>query len=66
MLRLLPFSMKELEDAGKLTGDINKILFKGFPRNKVNKKRLSILISNMSKELKTNFAKTKCTGLAIE
>jgi predicted AAA+ superfamily ATPase len=30
MLRLLPFSMKELEDAGKLTGDINKILFKGF------------------------------------
>lgn len=30
MLRLLPFSMKELDDAGKLTGDINKILFKGF------------------------------------
>ena len=30
MLRLLPFSIKELDDAGKLTGDINKILFKGF------------------------------------
>ncbi len=30
MLRLLPFSIKELDDTGKLTGDINKILFKGF------------------------------------
>ena len=30
MLRLLPFSMQELADAGKLPADIHKILFKGF------------------------------------
>jgi len=30
MLRLLPFSIKELQQAAKLPADVNKLLFKGF------------------------------------
>src|ERR1051326_1625691 len=38
----------------------------GFPRNKLNNARLSKLINNISKELKSNFANTKSFGPAIE
>ena len=41
-------------------------LSSGLPRKMMNKKRLSRLISSMSKELKISLARTKLTGLASE
>ena len=38
----------------------------GLPRNKLNNARLSKLIKSMSKELKSNLAKTKSLGPATE
>lgn len=38
----------------------------GFPRNKLNKSKLSRLITSISKELNSNFDKTKLAGEAIE
>ena len=38
----------------------------GFPRNKLNKSKLSRLITSISKELNSNFDSTKFAGEAIE
>jgi len=49
------------------TNPINCHIFcMGLPRNRLNKNKLSILITSISNELNKSFDKTKSEGLAIE